>query len=532
MSSTSPSPFAASRTPSRRFALMILMVSSAFISGFGASGAAPSLSRVAGARTSSEILAADLASAALVAASPVAASPGAEVAAPLRPDEALTMAVEYGGENATPAQQARRDGVLLVEYAAVSIDSLPIHQADVDGGGPGVAGSWEQESHRHESPALSGDEPDALTIVTRGELRPGQSLSAALRRQGIAPSTIHLIAREMSSVFDFRHSQPGDRYRLGQDSDGRVLDFRFRVTPEKSYYLFWEGTRYVAREEHAELQAQLAKVAGVVSTSLYDAILSEGEHPELASAFAEIFAWNIDFSRSARPGDDFQILYERLYRSDDDGEQTYVKPGRILAARYRGEVGEHAVLYYEPEDGRGGYYKPDGTSIERAFLVAPLKYSRISSAFSKARRHPILDVVRPHRGIDYAAKAGTPLWSVADGTVIFRGRAGASGNLVKIRHTNGYVSYYAHLSRFEKGLYVGQRVTQKQVIGYVGSTGLATGPHVCFRVQRNGRYVNPLEIASPAGPSIEQEDWEGFRRSRDVLLSDLGGARLAADGAL
>jgi murein DD-endopeptidase MepM/ murein hydrolase activator NlpD len=401
----------------------------------------------------------------------------------------------------------------LADFGSIEIDSLPLFrsEAGIDELAPG----------------------SSLTVVTKGAIKRGESLSRALGRHGIAASTVHLIAHEMKPVFNFRHSQPGDRYRLGQDPEGTVLDFRYSVSHEKSYYLFWEGTRYVVSEEHADLQPQLAKVAGVVESSLYVAIRGLGEQSQLATDFAEIFAWSIDFSRNVRPGDDFQILYERLYRTDDDGEQVYVKPGRILAARYRGIVGDHSVVYYEPEQGRGGYFRPDGSSIERAFLVAPLEFSRISSSYSKARRHPILNVVRPHRGIDYAAAHGTPLWSVAAGEVIYRGWAGASGNLVKVRHVNGYVSYYAHLARFQQGLRVGEHVDQKQLIGYVGSTGLATGPHVCFRVQRHGEYVNPLDIASPPSDAISGDKWTRFMARRDVLLSDLGNSTLmATDEAL
>jgi len=199
-----------------------------------------------------------------------------------------------------------------------------------------------------------------------------------------------------------------------------------------------------------------------------------------------------------------------------------VRPGRILAARYNGAVGEHEAVYFETEEGRGSYFRPDGTSVERAFLVAPLRYSRISSTYSNARLHPILNITRRHPGIDYAAKEGTQLWAVADGTVIYRGWAGGSGNLIKVRHANGYVSHYAHLSKFAAGLSVGDRVLQKEVIGYVGHTGLATGPHVCFRVTRNGRYVNPLQIHSPAGDPVDAAHASEFARLRDSLLFDLG----------
>lgn len=400
---------------------------------------------------------------------------------------------------------------VVAEYAPVAIETLPMHPRN-------DAEHWPSAT--------------SLTVVTKGVLERGQTLSAALRAQGISSATIHLIAAEMRGTFDFRHAQPGHRYRLGQDPDGMVLDFRYSTSAEKSYYLFWEGTRYVVREDHAALRTQLAKVSGGIQSSLYEAIVNVGEHSALAGAFADIFAWDIDFSRSVRPGDDFQILYERLYRTDDEGTEVYVKPGRILAARYRGSVGDYEAVFFEG-DGRSGYFRPDGSAMERAFLVAPLEYSRISSSFSTARRHPILGVVRPHRGIDYAAAPGAPVWSVADGTVIYRGWAGASGNLVKIKHRTGYVSYYAHLLGFEKGIKVGDSVTQKQVVGYVGSTGLATGPHVCFRVQKNGRYVNPLDVVSPPAAGVAGAEWPLFKARRDLLLSDLGSATLvAADEAL
>jgi len=212
---------------------------------------------------------------------------------------------------------------------------------------------------------------------------------------------------------------------------------------------------------------------------------------------------------------------------------VYVGPGRILAARYRGAAGDLQAVYFETEKGHGGYYRPDGSSVEGQFLRAPLRYSRISSRFTQARRHPILNVTRPHQGIDYAAPAGTPLWSVANGRVIYRGWAGGYGNLVKVRHNNGYVSYYAHLSRFAKGLRVGQSVQQKQVIGYVGQTGLATGPHVCFRIAKDGRYFDPARLSMPGGPPVPEDLKPSFQATRDVLLAQLGaGPLVAVDQAL
>ncbi len=401
-------------------------------------------------------------------------------------------------------------GEVVAQYASVPIDTLPIH------------GSTEEEQAT-----------DSLTLVTKGEIGLGESLGSSLRQQGISPGTVHLIASEMRKVFDFRRSRPGDQYRLGQDSSGRVLDFRYAQGPEESFYLAWEGTRYTVRKETAELRPQIAKIAGVVDSSFYGAIRALGEQSALATEFSRILAWDIDFTRNVQPGDEFQILYERLYRRDDDGEEVYVRPGRILAGRYAGRVGEHTVVYYEDDRGVGAYFRPDGTSVERAFLAAPLEFSRISSRFTRSRNHPILHVTRPHPGIDYAAPRGTPIWAVADGVIEYRARAGASGNLIRIRHAGGYTSHYAHLSKFAGGLSVGDRVEQKQLIGYVGSTGLSTGPHVCFRVKKNGRYVDPMRISSPAGEPVDVEERVVFEGVRDQLLADLGPGPLSvADEAL
>jgi murein DD-endopeptidase MepM/ murein hydrolase activator NlpD len=339
---------------------------------------------------------------------------------------------------------------------------------------------------------------------------------------------VHVISRELSPLFDFRRSQPGHRYRLTRDAEGALVAFRYRTSALESYGLRRDGDVWVAAQEKAVLRPQVARIAGLVMTSLHYAVVALGERGQLANDFAEIFAWDVDFSRSVRSGDEFAILYERLYRSDEDQGEVYVRPGRILAARYKGAVGEYSALYFELEEGRGGYYRPDGSSVERQFLLAPLRFSRISSRFSSARRHPILKITRPHHGIDYVAPAGSPLWAVADGRVMYRGWAGGFGNLVKIRHNNGYVSYYAHLSRFARGLAVGKTVQQKQVIGYVGKTGLATGPHVCFRIAKDGRYVDPRRLQTPAGDPVPPELLASFQVTRDVLLAEIDAGPLVA----
>jgi murein DD-endopeptidase MepM/ murein hydrolase activator NlpD len=215
-----------------------------------------------------------------------------------------------------------------------------------------------------------------------------------------------------------------------------------------------------------------------------------------------------------------------LRSTAEDGTETYVRPGRILAARYSNGLHEYRALYFEQAEGRGGYYRPDGSSVRRQLLRTPLNYRRVSSRFSRSRLHPILKVRRPHLGIDYAAPYGTPVWVVADGTVFFRGYSGGLGNVVKVRHANGYVSYYGHLSRYARGLKVGQRVQQKEVIGYVGSTGISTGPHLHYQLMKNGRSIDPAAVRTPAGAPIPTAGREAFAQLRDELLRELDPTQL------
>ncbi len=374
----------------------------------------------------------------------------------------------------------------------------------------------------------SPPEPEPELRVAQGTVEAGSTLSGALAEHDVPPGLTDRIAREMRPVFDFRRAREGHRFRLVHTPEGELVSFDYRVSPLERYRLTpGEEDAWLAEREEVPLERRRARLAGLVTSSLYDSIQQLGESPQLAHDVAGIFAWDVDFTHGVQPGDEFRVVYERLYLVED-GEEIYVGPGRVLAARYRGNTGEYTAVYYEPEEGRGGYYRPDGTSVERQFLAAPVSYTRISSRYSPARFHPILGVWRPHHGIDYAAPWGTPVWSVANGKVIHKGWAGGFGRLVKVRHANGYVSYYAHLSRFANGIALGSVVQQKQVIGYVGSSGLATGPHVCYRMTRGGRYVNPTSLRVPAGEPIVAQRRVEFEQVRNDLLATLSPPRLVA----
>lgn len=389
---------------------------------------------------------------------------------------------------------------------------------------------------------VAGSEPGralepapAPSPIVEDRIESGDTLVGALARHGVAAATVAVIVRELEPHFDFRAARPGHRYRLERSGDGELLSFRYDVSAHEHYELVRQGEGFEARGAKRGVVRQQARLAGIVATTLHDAIEDLGEQPELAARFASIFAWDVDFAKGSRPGDEFHLLYERNYvaRENGEGGLRYLGPGRILAARYKSRGASHEAIYYETAPGVGTYYRADGSPVQQAFLAAPVRYTRITSAFTKARFHPILRRTRPHPGIDYAAPAGTPVWSVAAGRVTHVGWTGGYGRLVRIRHADGYESYYAHLSGFARGLSVGDRVSQKQVIGYVGSSGLSTGPHVCFRITKDGAFVNPASTRIPSDDRISGRQRQDFETIRDARFAQLGpGALVAVDEAM
>jgi murein DD-endopeptidase MepM/ murein hydrolase activator NlpD len=420
------------------------------------------------------------------------------------------------------------EGRWVVATLAVLLATAPAPAARATGPGP-AAGPAPRLGAFAVAPAASkATRPLApQRRVIEGALTRGRTLASALRAQGVTPQVINQVARELRGHVDFRRAQPGHAYRLVQDGADKLVEFHYRISLTETYFLKRDGSGFRVTRDEQELESRSTRIASVISSTLYQSVTALGGEGQLARDFADIFAWDVDFARAVQPGDSFQILYERLYRNGG-GRDSYVRQGRILAARFEGHAGSHTAVYFEPMPGKGGYYRPNGSSVEGEFLMAPLSHARITSRFSAARHHPILKITRPHHGIDYAADVGTPVWSVASGTLIHRGWQRGSGNLVRVKHDNGYVSSYLHLSRFAKGLQVGSRVSQRQVIGYVGQTGLATGPHLCFRIQKNDKYVDPSRLRMPAGAPIPGEMVATFRATRDLLLAELEGRRQIA----
>jgi murein DD-endopeptidase MepM/ murein hydrolase activator NlpD len=269
-------------------------------------------------------------------------------------------------------------------------------------------------------------------------------------------------------------------------------------------------------EEVPALEARVVHSSGEITTSLFGATDAAGLHENIAIQLADIFSSDIDFHRDLRKGDRFSVVSQANY---SDGEFAGV--GRVLAAEFVNQGRVYRAVYFQDDQGRGGFYTPEGRNVRKAFLRSPLEFSRITSGFSSSRFHPVLKTWRAHRGIDYGAPAGTRIRATADGVVTEVGWRGGYGKVIKIRHPNGYATVYGHLSGFAEGLQRGRRVVQGQIIGFVGSTGLATGPHLHYEFLVNGSQANPMRLALPPGPPITERLRPVFEEASQPLFARL-----------
>lgn len=352
--------------------------------------------------------------------------------------------------------------------------------------------------------------PDLRTL--RGVIRSGAGFSENLARAGLDPQIIRHVVDRLAPALDFRRLRAGDRFTVVLDPDGELVSLTYEKSPLEALVLRstpegWETELAALPAEH-----RVVEVRGTIRSSLFEAMDRAGEKDALTLAYAELFAWDIDFAHEVQPGDSFRVVVEKVYR-----DRRFVQYGRILAAEYHHAEDSHQAYFFPWPDARGDYYTAEGRSVRASFLRSPISYTRISSGFSGARRHPILNTVRPHLGVDFAAPEGTPVWAPADGVVLARNRTRAGGNQIALRHGAGYETHYLHLSRFASGLRVGDRVRQKEVIGYVGSTGLSTGPHLDYRVRRNGVWVNPIKEAFPRAERLPEQYAASFAEYRAWL---------------
>jgi len=362
--------------------------------------------------------------------------------------------------------------------------------------------------------------------IMNGRIKRGQTLESILLDAGVQRNDRLEIIKVFPTVFSPRHLRPGQSYAVWSDSTGAVQKFQYFPDIELTIAIDRDSSgNFVATKNVIELVKRTKTLRGEVKTTLYDAILEIGQTPDLIVAFSDIFQWDVDFFIDPRPGDEFKMIYEAYYLpcpDSPDSVGTFVRYGRILAGQYILKNTPLIAIYFDNHPQDDGYYGADGKSFQKTFLKSPLNYRRISSYFSGARRHPITKKVRAHYAVDYAAPKGTPVVASADGTVIEKDINKGLGNYIKIRHKNHrFVTLYGHLSRFGKGISKGVTVKQRQVIGYVGVTGIATGPHLHYAFYENGKPINPLRIKNTSADPILPENQERFEQVKTEMLWQL-----------
>ena len=352
------------------------------------------------------------------------------------------------------------------------------------------------------------------------KIKPNESLSEILLKYGVSYESIDQIARKSKDVYDVRYLRAGKNYKIyyQEDSVKRGKYFVYEQNPIQ-YVVFELSKPYSIYKAEKEVEIKEREAQGIISSSLYETMMDNNLSPLLALELSEVYAWEIDFFRIQK-GDNFKVVFEEQYVNDE-----FVGIGRILGANFNHFKEDYYAIHFEQGE-KDDYFDDKGNSLRKAFLKAPLKFSRISSRYSPRRFHPILKRNIPHLGTDYAAPKGTPIMSVGDGEVLEAKYKRGNGNYVKVRHNSTYTTGYLHMSKIASGIRSGVTVKQGQTIGYVGSTGLATGPHLCFRFLKNGHQIDALKVKLPPSKPIDKEHEEAYNLAKQDMISKLEGMEL------
>lgn len=359
---------------------------------------------------------------------------------------------------------------------------------------------------------MYGIRSDSFDLIY-GKIKRNEFLSEILIRYGIPMQDINYAVKKFKSVFDVRSIRSGNKYILfcERDSNARTRYLVYEHDPTTCYVFSFNDSINITTYRK-EIKSEIKYASGTIETSLWETMMADNLHPTLAIELSEIFAWTVDFF-GLQKGDSFKVIYEELFVDNKS-----LGTGKIYGAQFSwsGAI-LTAIPFIQGES--ESFFDIEGNSLRKAFLKAPLRFSRISSRFSSSRLHPILRIRRPHYGVDYAAPVGTPVLAIGDGRVTSAKSENGSGLIVRIQHNSVYATAYMHLSRFGEGVFSGAFVTQGDVIGYVGSSGLSTGPHLDFRFYRNGSPVDPLKVEAPPVEPVSEENMQRFEISKSVVQS-------------
>lgn len=352
-----------------------------------------------------------------------------------------------------------------------------------------------------------------MILPVASSVRAGDNFAAALEKFGLSHEAAAQASAAAQQAFNLRRVRAGNTITVGRSVEGDLREIDYKIDADRMLKIVPEENGFAAQIKDIPSRLELVAVSGRLDDSLFNAVEEAGESPELALQLAQIFGYDLDFYTDPRKGDTFLILVEK--KKYTNGQTAGY--GKIYAAEYDNAGKRYQALLFHDEFNRPGYYTAEGKSLQKAFLRSPLKFSApVTSHFSKARFHPILKVVRPHLGTDYGAPIGTPVQAIGSGRVVFAGLKGGEGNMVQITHANGYETMYLHLSR----MYVraGERVEIGKTIGLVGSTGLATGPHLDFRILQRGQYKNFEKLGLPPSDPVSKKHMPEFQAVREKWL--------------
>ena len=361
-------------------------------------------------------------------------------------------------------------------------------------------------------PAIPSSETFEVTVKGNG------SFYAVLFDLGFSNDEAAAIVKSASDIYDPRRIREGDVFKVVK-TNGRVESIEYRYAPLEGLMIKPDESSvggFIVTRFEVPSTITVKRASGVIENSLYASGIDAGLPSEVIMELSDIFAWDVDFSTETRKGDFFAAVYESV-----SAEEKEIGSRRVLAAEVVNSGKSYAAIYYEDKSGKGEYYDVEGRSISRTLLKSPLRYRRISSYFSKKRYHPINKTYRPHHGIDYAAPAGTPVETAGTGRVVFAGWKGGYGNFVLVRHNANYETAYGHLKAIKKGVRNGGKVEQGSVIGYVGSTGISTGPHLHYEIRVRGKVVNPLSVKAEPRRKLNASEMASFARVRDSMMAKM-----------
>ena len=356
--------------------------------------------------------------------------------------------------------------------------------------------------------------PDS-TYVARDSLGKGEVLAGVLARWCLSQDRINDVYSVLAKTdFNFRSMAAGDRVTFSYRGLS-LTDVTYSKDPVTSYKVRFDSAGTYAFKETKRVDTARVVVRGAIEGSLWNSMIDLGETPALIVSFAEVLSYEVDFLTEVNPGDSFEILLDKYYV-----DTSFYRDGEVYAVHFKGQAGNYYGFHYRSPSGRSDFYNEKGQSLRKSVLRSPLTFANVTSSFGR-RFHPISRVYRQHQGVDYGAPTGTPVSAIADGRVVMARRNGGYGNFVEIRHPGGLVSRYGHLSRYGAGAGAGRSVRQGQIIGYVGSTGFSTGPHLHFEVRQSGRPVNPLKVIPPRAEPVAKKNMPAFNVLKASYLADL-----------